>query len=148
MITINRVKEILFNELLDNEQAVEQIAFALEHDKRYPYYITTYSNISVIEFIYICYILNFDLANFIPEKERLSFLYNKAEVQNEINQLKIDIYQSDDFTELNMAEDISKIKKEYITPIEDTLLYAFREVGKKHGETTQQAIIEMIHKML
>lgn len=35
-----------------------------------------------------------------------------------------------------------------ITPIEDEMLYAFRRVGKKHGESTQRGIIDMIEKML
>lgn len=35
-----------------------------------------------------------------------------------------------------------------ITPIEDELLYAFRRLGKKHGENTQRGIIDMIEKML
>lgn len=39
-------------------------------------------------------------------------------------------------------------RKESITPIEDELLYNFRQVGKKHGEETQKAIITMIEKML
>lgn len=35
-----------------------------------------------------------------------------------------------------------------ITPIEDELLYSFRRLGKKHGESTQRGIIDMIEKML
>ena len=35
-----------------------------------------------------------------------------------------------------------------ITPIDDELLYAFRRLGKKHGENTQRGIIDMIEKML
>lgn len=42
----------------------------------------------------------------------------------------------------------SATRKESITPIEDELLYTFRQVGKKHGEETQKAIITMIEKML
>ena len=35
-----------------------------------------------------------------------------------------------------------------VTPIEDDLLYAFRKLGKKHGEEMQRSIITMIEKML
>ena len=38
--------------------------------------------------------------------------------------------------------------KESITPLEDDLLYAFRQVGKLRGEAAQRAIVEMIEKML
>ncbi len=38
--------------------------------------------------------------------------------------------------------------KKSITPIEDDLLYAFRKLGKKHGEEMQRSIITMIEKML
>lgn len=46
------------------------------------------------------------------------------------------------------AAGASATRKESITPIEDELLYTFRQVGKKHGEDTQKAIITMIEKML
>ncbi len=39
-------------------------------------------------------------------------------------------------------------RKTSITPIEDEMLYAFRRLGKKHGESTQRGIIDMIEKML
>lgn len=39
-------------------------------------------------------------------------------------------------------------KKESITPIEDDMLYAFREVGAKRGEEAQRALIELMEKMI
>lgn len=39
-------------------------------------------------------------------------------------------------------------KKISITPIEDEMLYLFREIGKKHGEQAQKALITVAEKML
>jgi len=46
------------------------------------------------------------------------------------------------------AAGASATRRVSITPIEDDLLYAFRRLGKKHGENTQRGIIDMIEKML
>lgn len=46
------------------------------------------------------------------------------------------------------AAGASATRRVSITPIEDDMLYAFRRVGKKHGENTQRGIIDMIEKML
>ena len=46
------------------------------------------------------------------------------------------------------AAGASTTKKISITPIEDEMLYLFREVGKKHGEEVQRAIITTTEKML
>lgn len=46
------------------------------------------------------------------------------------------------------AVGVTATKKENITPIEDDMLYVFREVGKKRGEAAQRALIEMMEKML
>ena len=46
------------------------------------------------------------------------------------------------------AAGVTATKKENITPIEDELLYVFREVGAKRGEAAQRALIEMMEKML
>ena len=46
------------------------------------------------------------------------------------------------------AAGVTATKKESITPIEDDMLYAFREVGAKRGEEAQRAIIEMMEKMI
>ena len=37
----------------------------------------------------------------------------------------------------------SATKKISITPIEDEMLYAFREVGKRHGENVQRKLIDL-----
>lgn len=42
----------------------------------------------------------------------------------------------------------SETKAVKITPLEDDMLYVFREVGKKRGEAAQRAIVEMVEKML
>ena len=46
------------------------------------------------------------------------------------------------------AAGVTATKKENITPIEDDMLYVFREVGVKRGEAAQRAIVEMVEKML
>lgn len=46
------------------------------------------------------------------------------------------------------AAGASATKRISITPIEDEMLYVFREVGKKRGDAAQRALIEMMEKML
>lgn len=46
------------------------------------------------------------------------------------------------------AAGVTATKTVKITPIEDELLYVFREVGAKRGEAAQRALIEMMEKML
>lgn len=53
----------------------------------------------------------------------------------------------DDFTPEERAAGASATRRESITPIEDDLLYAFRQFAKTHNEDTQRAIITMIEKM-
>lgn len=53
----------------------------------------------------------------------------------------------DDIMPEERAAGTSATRKENITPIEDDLLYAFRQFAKTHGEETQRAIITMIEKM-
>ena len=53
-----------------------------------------------------------------------------------------------DITPEEQAAGASATRCVNITPIEDELLYAFRRLGKKHGENTQRGIIDMIEKML
>lgn len=55
---------------------------------------------------------------------------------------------SSDITPEERAVGVTATKKENITPIEDELLYVFREVGAKRGEAAQRALIEMMEKML
>lgn len=59
--------------------------------------------------------------------------------------LGINIYNP---TPDEQAARASATRRVSITPIEDDLLYAFRRLGKKHGENTQRGIIDMIEKML
>ena len=42
----------------------------------------------------------------------------------------------------------SETKKISITPIEDEMLYLFREIGYKHGVDAQRALITVAEKML
>lgn len=46
------------------------------------------------------------------------------------------------------AAGASETKKISITPIEDEMLYLFREIGRKHGSEAQQALITVAEKML
>lgn len=48
-----------------------------------------------------------------------------------------------DITSDEQAEGASATKKISITPIEDEMLYAFREVGKRHGERVQRKLIDL-----
>ena len=52
------------------------------------------------------------------------------------------------FTPEEKAAGLSATKKVSITPIEEDMLEVFRKVGKKHGESAQQAIITVAEKML
>ena len=53
----------------------------------------------------------------------------------------------DELTQEERAAGATPTRTVKITPIED-LLYAFRKLGKKHGEEMQRSIITMIEKML
>ena len=55
---------------------------------------------------------------------------------------------SNALTPEEQATGASTTKKICISPIEDEMLYVFREVGKTRGEPAQRAIIEMVEKML
>lgn len=53
-----------------------------------------------------------------------------------------------DFSPMERAAGLSETAKAAITPLEDDLLYAFRKIGKKHGEEAQRALITVAEKML
>lgn len=46
------------------------------------------------------------------------------------------------------AAGASLTRKVSIIPIEDEMLYVFRQIGKKHGEQAQRALITVAEKML
>ena len=46
------------------------------------------------------------------------------------------------------AAGASATKKISITPIEDEMLYLFREVGKRHGEKGQRAMLDLAENLL
>ncbi len=54
----------------------------------------------------------------------------------------------DEITPEEKAAGAAETKKISITPLEDEMLYLFREVGRKHGEQAQQALITVAEKML
>lgn len=58
------------------------------------------------------------------------------------------LLEVDEITPEEKKAGASATKKISISPIEDELLYVFREVGKKRGEAAQRALIEMMEKML
>lgn len=62
--------------------------------------------------------------------------------------IPIDELMGNDFTNEELAAGGMPTKKISITPLEDDMLYYFREIGKKHGEQAQQALITVAQKML
>ena len=53
-----------------------------------------------------------------------------------------------DITSEEKAAGASATKKISITPIEDEMLYVFREVGKRHGEKGQRAMLDLAENLL
>lgn len=60
----------------------------------------------------------------------------------------VDEFGSPIITSKEQAAGATATKKISISPIEDEMLYIFRQVGKSRGEAAQRAIIEMVEKML
>lgn len=54
----------------------------------------------------------------------------------------------DSFSDEERKAGFMETKSEKITALEDEMLYVFREVGKKHGEQGQRALITVAEKML
>lgn len=67
------------------------------------------------------------------------------------NYFKISIDEILGLEELT-AEEIeagaSKFKRKLLSPAEDELIFLFREVGKKHGLSLQQSIIDLTRSLL
>lgn len=61
--------------------------------------------------------------------------------------VSIDELLDRDITAEEYAAGVRTTIKKSITPIEDDMLYAFREVGKKLGEKGQRALIEVAETM-
>lgn len=55
---------------------------------------------------------------------------------------------SDGITPEERAAGASATRRVDITPIEDEMFYVFREIGKRHGEAAQRALITVAEKML
>ena len=53
-----------------------------------------------------------------------------------------------EITSEEKAAGASATKKISITPIEDEMLYLFREVGKRHGEKGQRAMLDLAENLL
>jgi transcriptional regulator with XRE-family HTH domain len=53
-----------------------------------------------------------------------------------------------ELTPQEVAAGLSKTKTITITPIEDDMLYVFRQVGKKYGEKGQRSIIVIAENMI
>lgn len=53
----------------------------------------------------------------------------------------------DRFTPEERAAGASATRKDNLTPIEDEMMYAFRQVGKAHGEEAQRALITIALNM-
>lgn len=62
--------------------------------------------------------------------------------------IPIDELLDDELTPEERAAGASLTKKISITPIEDEMLYTFRQIGKKRGEEAQRALITVAEKML
>lgn len=54
----------------------------------------------------------------------------------------------EDITFEERAAGASETKIVKVTPLEDELLYLFREVGKRHGEKGQRAVIDLEESLL
>lgn len=67
----------------------------------------------------------------------------------EIYNVSIDyLLGREEITEEERAAGASATKKISITPIEDEMLYLFREVGKRHGEKGQRAMLDLAENLL
>ena len=62
-------------------------------------------------------------------------------------EVSIDELLDREITEEEYAAGARSTIKKSITPLEDDMLYAFREVGKKLGEKGQQALIDVAETM-
>lgn len=59
-----------------------------------------------------------------------------------------ELLERDELTPEERTVGASLTKKISITPIEDEMLYTFRQIGKKRGEEAQRALITVAEKML
>lgn len=59
-----------------------------------------------------------------------------------------DLLGYEELTAEERAAGATETIKKSITPIEDEMLYLFREIGRKHGEQTQRTLIAVAEKML
>lgn len=58
------------------------------------------------------------------------------------------LLEVDEITPEEKKAGASGTKKMSITPIEDEMLYLFREVGKRHGEKGQRAMLDLAENLL
>lgn len=77
-----------------------------------------------------------------PSPEQLALLADYFNVNVD------DILGRNTISDEERKSGLSETKKESITPLEDDMLYVFREIGKKYGVETQKAAITMLQKMI
>lgn len=61
---------------------------------------------------------------------------------------ELDDYLNDNFSAEERIAGATGFKKVYINPIEDDMLYTFRQIGKKYGDNSQRAIIAIFENFL
>lgn len=87
-------------------------------------------------------ICQYEKGNRIPDTETLIKLADYFNVSVDY------LIGHEELTSEERAAGASKTKKISITPIEDEMLYTFREIGRKHGEQAQRALITVAEKMI
>lgn len=87
-------------------------------------------------------ICQYEKGNREPDNETL------VKIANYLNVSVDELLGNTAFTDEDRAAGISETKKISITPIEEDMLLLFRDIGNKHGEEAQQALITVAEKML
>lgn len=87
-------------------------------------------------------ICQYEKGNRVPDTETLIKLADYFEVSVDY------LIGHDEITPEERAAGATETKKISITPIEDEMLYVFRQIGKKHGTDAQRALITVAEKML
>lgn len=87
-------------------------------------------------------ICQYEKGNRIPDTETLIKLADYFNVSVDC------LLGHNEITPEEQAAGATETIKKSITPIEDEMLYLFREIGRKHGEQTQRTLIAVAEKML
>lgn len=78
----------------------------------------------------------------IPNSKRLQQIANYFKISMD------ELIGREDFTPAERAAGLSETRKMNVTPIEDDLLYVFRQIGKRFGEQAQRDYITVGENML